>query len=166
MEPCWEKEKADPDTDVFVMALPYMISDPFGENGETFDDRQLFPGEVKMTSVEEYDINARRPDVIYIQAPYDGWNVVFRVPEHFYSEKLRDLTKELIYVPFMKTDDPSSPDDKLTEALKVIIEQPAVYYADKVILGSEKMKDVYVGFLKSITGEKSEKYWQDKIYVV
>ena len=166
LEPYWRMEKADPHNDVYVMPLPYMISDPFGENGETFDDRALFPKEVELTFIESYDVAARHPDVIYIQNPYDGWNVIFNVPEYFYSENLRELTDELVYVPFMNTDEPVSSDDKLIEALKVIIEQPAVYFSDKVMLQSEKIKRTYVDFLKTVTGPGSEVYWEDKIKVL
>ena len=166
METYWRKEKAEPGNDVFVMPIPYMISDPLGENGETFDDSTLFPMEVELTLVDVFDVAARHPDVIYIQHPYDGWNVIFRVPEYFYAENLRNFTDELIYIPFLETDDPVSPDDKLTEALKVMIEQPAVYFADKVMLQSENLKRTYVDFLKTITGAASEEYWEDKIRVL
>ena len=165
MEPEWRKAVSDPQNDVYVMPLPYMIKDFLGEEGDKHDDSSLFPEYVKLTDIAHYDIEKRHPDTVYIQNPYDGWNSMFSVPDFFFSEKLLAFTDELIYVPHLELADPDSEDDKITAAMKVFIEQPAVYYADRVVVRTDALKAAYVDFLVGITGKTSRDYWEGKITV-
>lgn len=163
MEPEWRKAVSNPQNDVYVMHLPYMIKDFLGEEGDKHDDSTRFPEYVKLTDIAHYDIEKRHPDVVYIQNPYDGWNSMFTVPDFFFSEKLLSHTDELIYVPCLDLADPDSADDKMTAAMKVFMEQPAVYFADRVIVKTEVQKKTYVDFLSGITGMASREYWEEKI---
>ncbi len=165
MEPEWRKEVADPDNDVYVMPLLYLQKDFIKEEGEEKNDGSLLPDYVNQTTIEEYDIAKRLPDRVYIQDPYDGFNTMIAVPSYFYSGNLLKFTDELIYVPCYDVDDPESDDDKIISALKILVEQPAVYYADKIVLKSEKLKDTYVDLLVELTAEDHREYWSDKIEV-
>ena len=165
MEPEWKRQISDPMNDVYVMPVPYMIKGIISGQGEKYDDTGLFPKYVSLTGITDYDIEKRHPDAIYIQNPYDGWSREFTVPDFFFSDKIREYTDELIYIPCFDVDSPISEDDKISTALKTFIEQPAVYYADKVIVKTEKIKEVYIRKLSEITGKNTTEYWEEKLII-
>ncbi|MCR4651608.1 MAG: LicD family protein [Lachnospiraceae bacterium] len=163
MEPEWHRVSANPMNKVYVMPLLYRINDYFGPNGRTTNDRELFPDYVQTVTSEEYDIGLHHPDIIYIQNPYDGWNSAMSVPDYFHSDKLLSYTDELIYIPPYELKDPTLPNDKVSLALKILIEQPAVYYSDRIILNSPVIKRTYIDTLTELTGTTSMSYWDNKI---
>ena len=165
MEPEWKRQYANPLNNVYVMPIPYMIKGYMGDKGEKHDDSHLFPECVSMISINEYDIEKRHPDIIYIQNPYDGWSREFSIPDFFYSDKIRNYTDKLVYIPCFDVCDPEEEGDKISTSLKTLIEQPAVYFADKVILNSEKLKNTYKKTLIGITGKDTADYWDEKIIV-
>ncbi len=165
MEPEWKRQISDPMNDVYVMPVPYMIKGIISGHGEKNDDTGLFPNYVSLTGIADYDIEKRHPDVIYINNPYDGWSREFTVPDFFFSDKIREYTDELIYIPCFDVDSPVSDDDKISTALKTFIEQPAVYYADKVIVKTKKLKELYIKILSEITGKDTTEYWEDKLII-
>ena len=81
-------------------------------------------------------LDLMQPDVIYINNPYDGCNVVTSVPSSLYSKELKKHTKKLIYVPYfaMKGDSISFH----------FVNMPGVKNADEVIVDSEEQRQAYV----------------------
>lgn len=165
MEPEWREAISNEQNDVYVMPLLYLEKDFLQDNGEEKNDGGLFPDYVNCTCIEDYDIEKRHPDKVYIQNPYDGFNTMIAVPSFFYSKNLLNHTDELIYLPCYDVDSPESKDDKITSALRTTIEQPAVYYSDKIIVKNEEIKAVYVDYLVTLTGKETEQYWSDKVQV-
>jgi phosphorylcholine metabolism protein LicD len=165
MEPEWEKACGESSNNVFVMPIPYLLKDFCGKQRETHDDSALFPDYVKLTALTDYDIVKRHPDVIYIQNPFDGFNSVFLIPEFFYAQNLKLHTKELIYLPCYEPDAPEADDSKFLSALSVMVEQPAVYHADRIIVNTEEIKNVYAAMLSEITGSSTRGYWESKLSV-
>ena len=164
MEPVYEKYRALSDIDVRVMPLSYLDGDRLtGVNGGEHNDRSLFPESMNLVSAEEYDVAAHHPDVIITQYPYDEFGSTMDVPGFFYSKNLTLHTDQLIYVPCFDVDAPIDEDDKAAEAIKVMIEQPAVLYSDQVLVSSEAMKKLYVDTLTDISGNRE--YWDCKIMV-
>ena len=51
-------------------------------------------------------------------------------------------------------------------SLKTFIEQPAVVNADKVVLKSEKIRDLYIRVLTELAGEETRSYWEEKIVLL
>ena len=165
MEPLYEKYRDIPDTDVAVMPVSYHDGDRLtGVNGREHNERSFFPDGMKLVTVDEYDISAHHPDVIVTQYPYDEYGPTMDVPGFFYSKNLVAYTDSLVYVPCFDVDAPIDEDDKAAEAIKVMIEQPAVLYADRVVVFSEEMKKLYVDTLTDISGNKD--YWDHKISVM
>ncbi|MBQ7506201.1 MAG: LicD family protein [Lachnospiraceae bacterium] len=165
MEPLWEKVREEPDTEVIVMSVPYSEGDLFGtEQGRRVDDFSLFPDHVNPIHAEEYDIAARHPDTIYIQYPFDEWSTTMQLPAFFYSSNLRACTNELIYVPCFVPDDPIDENDKAVSAIRVLVEQPAVLNADRVLLPTEKMKRLYVDTLVALS-KREASFWEARLVV-
>jgi len=163
MEPEWKRITSDFANDVYVMPIPYLIKGYAGDASVMHDDGALFPEYVRLTAIKDYNIEERHPDVIYIQCPYDGQSRAFVIPEFYHSDKIRKYTDELVYIPCFDVKNPEYEDDKKTAAMKVLIEQPAVYYSDRIVLKNAALRDVYLKVLTQITGKDTVNYWEGKI---
>ncbi|MCR4585509.1 MAG: LicD family protein [Lachnospiraceae bacterium] len=163
MEREWRRCTENENCDVYVTPIPYMIRDSYGEERSTCDDSELFPGYVTITKLADYDIEKRKPDEVYIQAPYDGWNSMFLVPEYYYSENLVKKVKKLTYIPCFEADLPQESGDKNEKTLKVMAEQPALVYVDEILVKDEATRKAYLEALVRISGEDTREYWNAKL---
>lgn len=136
--------KDDPDCMAYVIPIPYFDKNEDGSMGKMYYDGGCFPKDIPVTSWEAYSIEENRPELVFIHNPYDGSNYVTTVHPRFYARELRKYAGKLIYVPYFVLQE-VEPDDELgIEGIRKFIELPAVLYADKVIVQSEKMKRIYV----------------------
>ena len=161
----WQRVAADPSNEVHVMPVPYSIGGTGEVYGACHEGTGSFQECSGLVTEDDYDIEKRHPDAIYLQNPYDGWNPVLSVPERFYSRRLSGLTDELVYIPPYDTDDPAAEGDKLSTALRTLIEQPAVRNSDRVVVASDALRNHYVDTLVEICGSGSREYWEDKVTV-
>lgn len=165
MQKLWDEAVSDPKADVYVIAVPYHDRDRNGGLGAVRDERDSYPPDVNLTDLEVYDPAAHHPDMIIIDQPYDGWNLAGSVPDFFFSSNLRQYTDKLVYLPCLEVDDPVSEADKANIAIAEYVEQPALIFADEVILQSELMRSLYIRLLTELAGEDSKAYWESKITV-
>ncbi len=165
LESVWKKADADKDCDAYVIPIPYFDKNPDGTFGEEHYEGDQYPDYVPITSYKEYNIEERKPDVIYIHNPYDECNFVTSVHPSFYSEKLKKYTESLIYIPYFVLREIKPDDWAAVENMKHFCVVPGVFHADKVIVQSEDMRQVYINVLTEETGGTSEmrRYWEAKI---
>ena len=164
MEGLWHDYKAK-GHDVHVLPINFYDCDYLGHVGEMHDERHLFPEYLNVEDCENFDYKGVHPDVIVIQVPYDAMNTAFTVHEFFYSTNLVNATDELIYVPCFDIDDPIDEDDKACRGIEILAEQSAVVNSDKVLLKSEKQRELYLKKLIELAGEETRAYWEQKIEV-
>ena len=165
LKPLYDNYISMDNTDVYVLPVTYQIADKvIGINSEERNDAGLLPKDLKTVSYDAYDIDKRHPDVIVTGYLYDGWGATMDVPEIYYSENLRSRTDELIDVPCFDVDPPINDNDKALTAIKVMVEQPAILYSDRVVVKSEKMRNCYIDSLTAISGHAE--YWMKKIQVI
>ncbi len=164
MEGLWHKYKAE-GHDVHVLPISFYDCDYFGSVGEKHDERELFPKYLNVEACEEFDFGAVHPDTIVIQVPYDAENTALTVHEFFYASNMINFTDELIYVPCFDIDDPIDREDKACRGIEILAEQPAVVFSDKVLLKSEKQRELYLEKLISLSGEETRAFWEQKIEV-
>lgn len=163
----YDKAVANKENNVSLMPIPYSFLDHVRNvlevniDYEEFDKMPELNG--KLTNLTEYDIEKRHPDKIVIQFPYDGSSSILIIPEQLYSEKLKTLTDELIFVPFLEPDAPESVEDVAYASLQELLEQPAVFNADKVLVGSKQLREFYVKKLLDMTDDNLSDYWDKKI---
>ena len=79
LESVWKAADADPDCDAYVIPIPYFDKNPDGSFKEEHYEGDQYPAYVPVTRYDEYDLEGRRPDAIYIHNPYDGCNHVTSV---------------------------------------------------------------------------------------
>lgn len=170
LESIWLAAKDDENLDVYVVPIPYYDGNPELSLGEMHYEGNEYPEYVPITSWEEYIVSERQPDVAFIHNPYDDTNFVTTVHPNFYARELKKYVGELVYVPYFILAPVEPSNQEAVDEIKHFITTPGVVYADKVIVQSEKMKQVYVNeyleFAKEqgLQGEHlSRKYQENRI---
>jgi len=138
LESIYLATKDDPACEAFVMPIPYYDM----KNGK-FTDMHWeinYPKNIPLTDYRKYNIEERHPDIIFIHNPYDGYNIVTSVHPDFYSERLRNLTDCLVYVPYFAGDGKNIEEHFCT--------LPGCIFAHKVIVQTKEEYEIYVRVYK------------------
>lgn len=165
LESVWMAADADEGTDAYVVPIPYYDKNPDGTFREMHYEGNEYPDYVPVTNWEEYDFEERRPDIMFIHNPYDEYNYVTSVHPRFYSGNLKQYTEKLVYIPYFILKEISPDDDSTIAQMKHFFINAAVRNADKVIVQSEDMRQVYIKVLTEELGGSKEarEYWEKKI---
>ena len=135
------------DTEVKLMPIPYFDRMGDGSLTEMHYEGENFPKEYPITDYRSYNFAAELPDCIVTNSPYDGFNPVWSVDPFFYSEKLKQYTNKLVYIPDFVTDeiDPQAEEDgKAFYNMRYYVTVPGVFHADYTIVQSEGMREAYL----------------------
>ncbi len=129
--------KDDERFNCIVMPAPY-----YERIGKLYEpelkyDSSDFPKDVKITLVDEYDLEKNKPSVIFINNPYDDNNDRVSVIPEFFSKKLKQYTDNLIYIPFEMNGG---------ELNKSVVFQPAFENIDYLVTQSEEQIKQYLQF--------------------
>lgn len=135
LESIWRAANADPDCDAYVVPIPYYDRNPDMSLGQCHYEGGQFPDDVPVVHYETYSLESRRPDMIYIHNPYDENNYVTSIDPRFYSERLKEYTTCLVYVPYYMF-------PKLPEAN--LIRTPALKNVDCIVVQNGRTRDVYM----------------------
>lgn len=159
----WEAAAAEPDCDVYVVPLPYYYKEYDGSFLEMAYDLSEYPEYVPVIDYQEFDLALHHPDMIFIQNPYDEWNSVTSIPKEFYSSVIRNYTESLIYIPYFQVEEFKKENEREYWNMNYYCTVPGVVNADKVIVQSENMKQLYVDKLSEFAGEDTREIWKQKI---
>lgn len=155
LESVYLAAKEDPDCDAYCVPIPYYDRNPDKSLGEMHYEGREYPKNIEVIDWQTYNFEERKPDVIYIHNPYDDWNLVTCVHPRFFSANLKKYTEELVYIPYFVLDEIEPDDQVRIDGMKHFCFLPGVVNADKVIVQSEKMKQIYVNeYLKAATANK------------
>jgi len=139
LESIWLAAKEDPKCDAYVVPIPYFDLLQNGELGRMHYEGSLYPEDIPIVDWRTYNLEERRPDVIFIHNPYDEGNLVASVHPDYYSSRLKGFTELLCYVPyFVSHGDVAAP----------FVLCSGVLNADRVFLQSEKVRDTYLRVFK------------------
>ncbi len=163
LESVWEAAKADSACDTYVIPIPYYYKSFNGSFQELRYDADCFPDNVPITKYDEFDFEWHRPDMIFIQNPYDEYNHAISVYPFFYSRNLKKYTEKLIYIPPFILDEINADDERAFRSMENFVKMPGVLNADKVIVQSESMRQTYIDFLVKTAGENTRELWENKI---
>ena len=170
-EGLYEKAKADPNADVYVIPLPLMKKNFVGEVNMTDEEiaesahMSEYPEKVICTDFMNYDLSMHAPDVVYIQNPYDEANPCHTVPSYFYASNVRKYAEKVIYVPIAGTAEFSQDDGSDMYNMRHYVTAPGVIAADKVLVQSENIRSLYIDVLSAFAGQATEDVWKKKIVV-
>lgn len=127
----------DPRCNVRVIPIPYYDKNPDGSFANFHYEGDLYPKHIEITDYKEYDLEANRPDVIYIHNPYDAANTVTSVDPAYYSKVLRKYTDMLVYVPYHISGIAGNYESVINNIM------PAFLYVNKMIVQSKSMEEYY-----------------------
>ena len=163
LESVWKAADEDPCCNVYVIPIPYYDRNKDGSLNKEHWEGNLFPDYVPVTRHEDYDFAERRPDVIFIHNPYDNFNYVTSVHPFFYSKNLKRFTDNLVYIPYFILDEISPDDRQEIEKMKHFCTAPGVINADKVVVQSEDLRQIYIDVVTKAAGADTRGYWTKKI---
>lgn len=165
MEPMWREYCKRQDAEIYVMPVPYLGRNVIGEADTMNYDAHLYPSDMKIVKFSEFNLEEIHPDEIIIQNPYDDKNFAECVYPYFFSDKLREYTEKLIYLPWFRVDDLHADDERARKMMKFYVTVPGVFYADEVLVQSESMRNEYIEKLVEFAGEETRTIWNEKILV-
>lgn len=163
LESVWKAADEDPDCDAYVIPIPYYDKNPDGSFREMHYEGNDYPDYVPVTWYEDYDFAERQPDMIFIHNPYDECNFVTSVHPFFYSKNLKQFTEKLVYIPYFILGEVDPNNKQAVDGVAHFCTCPGVINADKVIVQSEAMRQVYIHVMSDFAGEDTRKYWEKKI---
>ncbi len=161
LESVWIAAEADENCDAYVIPIPYYNKNPDGSFREVHYEGDQYPDYVPIVKYDNYDFAIHKPDAVYIHNPYDQYNYVTSIHPFFFSENLKKFTKNLIYIPYFILDENTS-----CEEGRHFCTVPGVLNADRVIVQSDRIKQMYIKALmdgKNAYDKGTEKYLNDKI---
>lgn len=144
LESVYLAAKKDERCDVYVVPIPYYDRNSDGSLGKRHYEGGEYPENIEITHYDEYSFEERRPETIYIHNPYDEWNLVTCIEERFFCSNLKKYTDNLVYIPYFIIKEIEPENQKEIDAMKHFIFLPGTIYADKVIVQSEKMRQIYI----------------------
>ncbi|GBU23461.1 hypothetical protein R83H12_00072 [Fibrobacteria bacterium R8-3-H12] len=140
LESIYLAAKEDPACDAYVVPIPYYDRLPGGAFGEMHYEGREYPSNIPVADWQAYNVEERKPDIIFVHNPYDESNYVTSVHPNFYCQRLMNLTDCLVYVPYFVC-----VGDKIQEHFCAL---PGTFYAHKVIVQSESIRQSYIKYFK------------------
>ncbi len=134
LESVWMAADADENCDSYVVPIPYYDRNPDGTFSQYHYEGDELPDYVPVTYYENYDIQKRWPDIVYIHNPYDEYNYVTSIDPRFYSYELKKRTEKLVYIPYYSTT------GGMSEAQAAC---SAYYQADYIVIQAEKYRKFF-----------------------
>lgn len=166
LESVWQAADADENCDAYVIPIPYYNKNPDGSFREMHYEGDQYPDYVPITRYDTYDFEKHRPDIIYIHNAYDNWNLVTSVHPHFFSENLKKYTDKLVYIPYFVLDEVEPDNEQAVKSMKHFCFMPGIINADKVIVQSENMRQIYISeYLKAAKEQGLRGKHLDKAYL-
>jgi len=166
LESVWQAAQKDENCDAYVIPIPYYDKNPDGSFREMHYEADQYPDYVPVTRYDAFDFAAHQPDVIYIHNAYDNWNLVTSVHPQFFSENLKQYTNTLVYIPYFVLDEVDPNNEQMVEKIRHFCFMPGIINADKVIVQSEDMKQIYVNeYLKAAKAHGLQGRHLDRTYL-
>ncbi len=159
----YEKLMSDEDVEVSVIPLPVYYKNYDGSLRDMKLDYEEYDKLSNVCKYDEYEYEIRHPEKIYFQFPFDEFNETLSVPPYFYSRNLRNVTEELIYIPYLNPDEFNEQNKREYANLKYYVCMPGVVYASRVIVPTENMRANYIGKLAEWLPEIPKEFWEKRI---
>lgn len=161
MENLWDVAKGKPEYDCTVLAASYRergCTEDGTEEGEAaiplgnpsavlaggpaaiHDELGMFPASVKAMNYEAYDMEGQKPDIVFLDGPYEADGRAGIIPGYDLSV-IRECAGIVIYMP-------SYEDENQVDKAGCL--SPQMRLADMIVVQSEKVRDAYKENLREI----------------
>lgn len=148
LESVYLAAKEDENCDAYCVPIPYFDRNADGSLGQMHYEGNEYPANIEITDWQAYNLEERRPDVIYIHNPYDEWNLVTCVHPAYFAKNLKQYTDKLVYIPYFVLGEINPDDEEALNELEHFVLTPGVINADKVVVQSETMRQAYISILR------------------
>ena len=168
MRMAYEMEAATPDTDVYVMPLPYYYKEYDGSFKDEMhiDTEEFIKANIPVTDYSRFDLSLLCPEKIYINSAYDEYNMAVSVDTRFYARNVKKYTEKLIYIPYFKLMEFDRANYPCWYNMQYYCTVPGVVMADKVYVQSKNTRKAYIDKLNEWVGdEQYTEIWEQKIDV-
>jgi len=159
LESVWKAAYEDKEhCNTYVIPIPYADLNPDRSIAKWHCEREQFPKYVPTLDWREIDLEKWHPDIIFIHNPYDNYNYITSVESRYYAQNLKHCTNKLVYIPYFVLEEPC-----MEESVEHFVLTAGVLNADKVIVQSEAMRELYINILIKKTNHTDRKYWEKRI---
>lgn len=163
LESVYLAAKEDSDCDVYCVPIPYFDMDANHSFTTMHYEGDMYPEDIEITDWQTYNLEERKPDIIFIHNPYDEYNHVTSVHPRYYAKNLRQYTDNLVYIPYFILGEVDPENKEEVKKIEHFCTVPAVVYADKVFVQSKKMRQIYINVMTETMGEDTKEVWEKKI---
>ena len=169
MQKMYDHYKQQENTEVCVIPLPLFTKDPYGEitaqkeENDRNDKREEYPDHLNVIPWTAIQMQFYEFAAIVIQNPYDGENPYLTIPPAYYAKRLQQYTNCLIYMMPQGVNDFTEDDITDVYGLKYSLTMPGAMYADKILIESSAMKELFADHLTAFAGEDTRAVWNEKI---
>ncbi len=159
LESVWKAAYEDKEhCNAYVMPIPYADLNPDRSVAAWHCERDQFPKYVPTLDWQDIDLEEWHPDIIFIHNPYDNYNHITSVESRYYAQNLKHCTNKLVYIPYFVLEEPCT-----EESVEHFVLTAGVLNADKVIVQSEAMRELYIDILTKKTEHTDRAYWEKRI---
>ncbi len=163
LETLWDAAVSNPENEVTVIPMPTYKRDRQGNLSDAQYSLSGYPDNVPITDINAYSLKLNRPDIIYTQNVQDASNWGFCVHPAFHASALKKYTNQLVYVPYMCTEEIPFDNEPYLDSIKILFICPAIRNCvDKLIVQSQNQKKLYLHYLAGGNPDLIE-YWSKRI---
>ena len=159
-------------TEACVIPLPLFTKNLYGgivagqDEYDRNDKRNEYPDYLNVIPWHTVQMQSYEFAAIVIQNPYDAENPYLTVPPAYYAKQLQQYTDCLIYMMPQGVNDFTENDITDIYGLKYSLTVPGTMYADKILIESGAMKELFVNHLTAFAGEDTKEVWDDKVMTI
>lgn len=161
----WEEECKKENQEVYVIQIPYYEKKFKREMYHQHYDIEGYPDGVIVTPYGDYDFEIHRPDVVYIQNPFDEYNTATSIQPYHYTSHIRPFVDKIVYIPYLIGDEIDCRDERAIKMMDYYVKMPGVLLADEIIVPSDNWKKQYIEILVRVLGEKARAMLEQQIRV-
>lgn len=172
MQALYDYYRQQENTEVCVIPLPLFAKNLYGEivagqdEYDKNDKRGEYPADLNIIAWHTVQMQLYEFAAIVIQNPYDAENPYLTVPPAYYAKQLQQYTDCLIYMMPQGVNDFTENDITDIYGLKYSLTVPGAMYADKILIESGAMKELFVNHLTAFAGEDTKEVWADKVMTI
>ena len=172
MQALYDYYRQQENTEVCVIPLPLFAKNLYGEivagqdEYDKNDKRGEYPADLNIIAWHTVQMQSYEFAAIVIQNPYDAENPYLTVPPAYYAKQLQQYTDCLIYMMPQGVNDFTEYDITDIYGLKYSLTVPGAMYADKILIESGAMKELFVNHLTAFAGKDTRAVWNEKIQII
>lgn len=160
LESVWKAACESEDCEAYVVPIPYFDKTKEGKFGQEHYEIDQYPDDVPTINYEEYNMEERCPDIVFIHNPYDDYNRVTTIHPNYYVKELKQYVGKVVYIPYYVSNE-FNPSDLIVQKDKAaFVMTPGVIFSDYTIVQSENTRQLYLNILRK---QSPDVDWETKI---